>query len=217
MAASRSNAKCLSDVQKNNSDVSLSWLLSLQEKQSSTTAQQMNEWHDHLESVWFDDSNKNKTHIVNWTADTLKQYFSNTSNPFALALYFTHRCRDYLTSKSSTLSYFILKQFDQWLKSPNNTVRSRAESLLSRDFRVSALRVVTGPHTTLLDLAVKAFSLNHSSNEYLVPVVKELLAKHKYNQVSRPDTATATLKLQLLPLRSWVLQQSCKQRHYGES
>ncbi|XP_041370176.1 exonuclease mut-7 homolog isoform X2 [Gigantopelta aegis] len=188
MAMSRSNpktAKSLKEIQKNNSDVSLSWLLSLQEKQGGTSAHQMNDWHDRLESVWFDDSIKSKSQVINWTSETLKQYFSTASNPFALALYLTQRSRDYLTSKSNTLSYFILKQFDQWLKSPNNTVRGTADSMLTHGFRFSVLRVVTAPHTTLLDLAVKAFNLNHSGNEYCVPVVKELLANKKYNQAAQ--------------------------------
>ena len=74
-----------------------------------------------------------------------------------------------------------MREFDKWI-SPR---KEKYEGLLDEAVRLDAFSVTIGAQKRMaaFDHVVKAFSLNHQGNEYLVPCVEVYILQHKFKEV----------------------------------
>ncbi|XP_071097529.1 exonuclease mut-7 homolog [Haliotis cracherodii] len=165
------------EIRKANPNAS-TWLLNAMNKPAQTTTNQMKEWLDHIEVKWFDEANANRAAVNSQVSEMLTRHFGVASNPYSVCIYMIERCRDFYTGKTTTLSFYIMKEFERWTRHTKN----KMDDLLTQDIRFHAFLMATERHMTLFDMAVKAFKLRHIGNDYFLPEIKKFLEKGKHKE-----------------------------------
>ena len=176
----RSESVSFEEIRKTNPDVSPRWLAStLAKKQLQPRADEMTRILKTVDHMWFDDSakDKDKKHVSQYLSKT----YSDSVNPFVLVGYLIDQVRDSHTAKTTTLSFFILKEFDKWYKT--NKKKVYPEKYLSMDLQMHVFDICTRNHLTMLDMAVRCFHLCYPGNNQFLPTVRNFLSKQKYKEV----------------------------------
>ena len=176
----KSEAVSFEEIRKTNPDVSPRWLAStLAKKQLQPRSDEMQRILRTVDHMWFDDSRKDKSHVSQY----LTKVYTDSINPFVLVGYLLDQVRDSHTAKTTTLSFFIIKEFDKWYKA--NKRKVYPEKYLSVDLQMHVFDICTRNHLTMLDMAVRCFHLCYTGNDHFLPTVKRFLEKKKYKEVSR--------------------------------
>ena len=133
------------------------------------------QWLEQLEYLWHE-TQKNQHEMQRQS----KHCFDSATNPYALVIFLVENSREYVSPKSTTLSYFIIKEFERWSRENSQKF---VQVLISEHLKICAFQMATRFHTTLLDPTVKAYQLAHEENEYFLPQLKQLLTNKKYKFV----------------------------------
>ena len=174
----QSESVSFDEIRKTNPDVSPKWLAStLAKKQLQPRSDEMQRILRTVDHMWFDGSNKDKTCVSQY----LYKVYTDSVNPFVLVGYLIDQVRDSHTAKTTTLAFFILKEFDKWYKM--NKRKVYPEKYLSVDLQMHVFDICTRNHLTMLDMAVRCFHLQYPGNDHFLPAVKNFLAKKKYKEV----------------------------------
>ncbi|XP_069121418.1 exonuclease mut-7 homolog isoform X1 [Argopecten irradians] len=147
--------------------------------QRETTVGEMRQILEELEYKWGDDTKKDKTDVYR----TLRHYLSKCTNPYSLVAFLVEKSKDYHLPKTSTLAYYIMKEFDNWCSSKDN-VPKYSQFLLTQELKLHVLHICTRYHMTMVGFAIKAFQLDHPENSFLVPVLRCFLEKHKFKEAA---------------------------------
>ncbi|XP_046578003.1 exonuclease mut-7 homolog [Haliotis rubra] len=158
--------------------ISSMWLLNAMKQPAQTSTNEMKEWLDQIEVKWFDEANANRAAVNAQVSELLTQHFMAASNPYSACIHMIERCRDFYTGKTTTLSFYIMKEFERWTRH----TKKKMDDLLSQDIRFHAFHMATERHMTLFDMAVKAFKLRHLGNDYFLPEIKKFLEKGKHKE-----------------------------------
>ncbi|XP_071157075.1 exonuclease mut-7 homolog isoform X1 [Mytilus edulis] len=169
----------LSEVKQNNPKVSEKWLKKTLEMKSvyEPSRSEMQRLLEYVENKWFDQNPTDKSQA----STLIREYYSRSSHPYALVIYFIENCREHNSGKTSSLSYYFMKEFLAWLK---NTHIVNQKELLTEDIKLRALEACTRYNTALFPMAVTAFQLIQHGNEYMLPHIKAFLEKKKYNEAA---------------------------------
>ncbi|XP_067661901.1 exonuclease mut-7 homolog isoform X1 [Haliotis asinina] len=165
------------EIRKANPNPS-TWLRNCMKQPAQTSTNEMKEWLDQIEVKWFDEGNANRAAVHAQVSELLTQHFITASNPYSACIYMIERCRDFYTGKTTTLSFYIMKEFERWTRHS----KKKMDDLLSQDIRFHAFLMATERHMTLFDMAVKAFKLRHIGNDYFLPEIKKFLEKGKHKE-----------------------------------
>ena len=176
----QSESLSFDEIRKTNPDVSPRWLAStLAKKQLQPRADEMRRVLKTVDHMWFDDSanDKDKKHVSQYLA----KVYTDSINPFVLVGYLIDQVRDSHTAKTTTLSFFMMKEFDKWYKTNKRKVYPK--KYLSMDLQMHVFDICTRNHLTMLDMAVRCFHLCYHGNDQFLPTVKNFLSKKKYKEV----------------------------------
>ena len=176
----QSESLSFEEIRKTNPDVSPKWLAStLAKKQLQPRADEMRRILKTVDHMWFDDSAKDKDrkHVSQY----LNKVYTDSINPFVLVGYLIDQVRDSHTAKTTTLSFFMMKEFDKWYKT--NKRKVYPERYLSQDLQMHVFDICTRNHLTMLDMAVRCFHLCYPGNDQFLPTVNNFLSKKKYKEV----------------------------------
>lgn len=176
-------SSCISfqEIRKKNPDVSPRWLASaLAKKQSHPRSDEMQKILRTVNHMWFDNTNKvkDKSDISHYLATV----YTDSVNPFILVGYLIEQVRDTHTAKTTTLSFFIMREFDKWYKA--NERKVYPEKYLSVDLQMLVFDICTRNHLTMFDMAVRCFHLCYPGNDHFLPTVKNFLEKKKYKEAA---------------------------------
>lgn len=162
------------------SAVNSKWMAAnLDNAQRETTVSEMRDILEELEDKWGDDTRKDKTVVHR----TLRLHLSRCTNPYTLVAYIVEKSKDFYQPKTSTLAYYIMKEFDCWC-SVNSNIPKYSHLLLTQELKLHVLYMCTQYHTTMIGFAINAFQLDHPGNSFLVPVLRCFLEKHKYKEAA---------------------------------
>ncbi|CAC5357048.1 unnamed protein product [Mytilus coruscus] len=169
----------MNEVKQSNPKVSEKWLKKTLEMKSvyEPSRSEMKSLLEYVENKWFDQNPTDKSQA----STLIREYYSRSSHPYALAVYFIENCRDHNSGKTTSLCYYFMKEFLAWLK---NTHVVNQKGLLTEDIKLRALQACTRYNTALFSMAVTAFQLNQHGNEYMLPQIKSFLEKKKYNEAA---------------------------------
>ena len=174
----QSESVSFEEIRKTNPDVSPRWLAStLAKKQLQPRSDEMQRILRAVDHMWFDDSKKDRTHV----AQFLAKVYTDSVNPFVLVGFLIDNVRDSHTAKTTTLAFFLLKEFDKWYKF--NKRKVYPEKYLSVDLQMHVFDICTRNHLTMLDMAVRCFHLQYPGNDQFLLTVKNFLSKKKYKEV----------------------------------
>ncbi|KAK6177434.1 hypothetical protein SNE40_015537 [Patella caerulea] len=146
-----------------------------------------------LESVWFDDKTPDRFHVNKTVSNILCRHLQNAPNPYSLTIFLLENSKDFLTFKTTSLSFFVLKELDKWLNLPQNRNRIDKARLLNEEIRTHVYKVTAGKNFTYFDMAVKVYEMNHKGNDYFVPLVRYNIDNQKFKEAS---VAITKLRLQ---------------------
>ena len=174
----QSESVSFEEIRKTNPDVSPRWLAStLAKKQLQPRSDEMQRILRTVDHMWFDDSKKDRTHVAQYLA----KVYTDSVNPFVLVGFLIDNVRDSHTAKTTTLAFFLLKEFDKWYKF--NKRKVYPEKYLSVDLQMHVFDICTRNHLTMLEMAVRCFHLQYPGNDQFLPTVKNFLSKKKYKEV----------------------------------
>ncbi|XP_021375991.1 exonuclease mut-7 homolog isoform X2 [Mizuhopecten yessoensis] len=151
----------------------------LDKAQRETTVDEMRQVLLELEDKWSDDTKKDKTDVYR----TFRRHLSHCTNPYTLVTYLVEKSKDYHLPKTSTLAYYIMKEFDNWCSSKDN-IPKYSQFLLTQELKLHVLHMCTRFHMTMVGFAIKAFQLNQPDNSFLVPVLRCFLEQRKYKEAA---------------------------------
>ncbi|XP_060579875.1 exonuclease mut-7 homolog [Ruditapes philippinarum] len=133
-----------------------------------------------LEHMWTDDTRKDKSNR------DIAQYLSNmlfrSCNPFALVLFLIDKAKDTHTAKTTTLSFFMMKEFDKWCKMNNSKLD--IEKLISKDIQMKIYDICTRNHMTMFDMAVRCFHLCYHGNDHFLPRIRKFIENKKFKEAA---------------------------------
>ncbi|XP_060070082.1 exonuclease mut-7 homolog isoform X2 [Ylistrum balloti] len=151
----------------------------LDQAQRETTVGEMRQILEELEDRWGDDTRKDKTDMYR----ILRHHLSKSTNPYTLVAYIVEKSKDYHLPKTSTLAYYIMKEFDNWCSLKDN-IPKHSHLLLTQELKLHVLHMCTRYHMTMVGFAIKAFQLDQPDNSFLVPVLRCFLEKHKFKEAA---------------------------------
>lgn len=169
----------IDEIVQQNPGVSAKWLAGALNKPADLDLKDMKPKLDQIEGIWINENDTNRKHL----SSTLKKIFTESENPYQLAAYFISRCKDCHVNKTTTLAFYLMKEFSIW-EERSGIQCDKRESLLSSDLRLHVFQICTKYHTTMFDFAVKAFHLNYPGNVNMLPYMRNFLGKQKYKEVS---------------------------------
>lgn len=169
------------DVFEANPDVSAKWLAqTLAQNPLQQSAAEMQQILAHLELMWTDDTRKDKSNRD--IALYLSSVYSKSVNPFALVVYLIDKAKDTHSAKTTTLSFFILKEFDKWYKI--NRSRLDVKNMISKDLQLKIYDICTSNHLTMFEMAVRCFHLCYQGNDHFLPKIRDFLEKKKFKEAA---------------------------------
>ncbi|KAK3600347.1 hypothetical protein CHS0354_015943 [Potamilus streckersoni] len=165
-----------------NAAFSSPWVVqALKEKPIQQTEMEMKKILDYVDSIWFDD---HKIPDNSKIGQYLTQAFSSSCNPFFLTAYLVLNARDNLKGKTTTLSFFIMKEFDKWYRQNRHHIGDPhqyfVEKLQKRIFMVCVQN-----HMAMFDMCVRCFDMYQpKDNKFYIEEIRAFMDKKKYNEAA---------------------------------
>ncbi|XP_022325820.2 exonuclease mut-7 homolog isoform X3 [Crassostrea virginica] len=160
---------------KNNPKVSLGWAATVMGNEEEKAMQQWKTKSDELKEMW--QERKDKSPVMS----QFRHYLIESNNPYSFVVFLLNDSHDLHVHKTSTYSYAICKEFDNWLSSHQCNVRNKGQCL-TPEVKLEALNIAVRYHSVMLQLILKTFELRHKGNEYMLPEIKRFLEKKKFNE-----------------------------------
>lgn len=167
-----------SSAAKTNPDATDRWIAkTLEQKPVLPNTANMEEVFSKLETLWRDNSKKDKTCISQF----LSSQFNKSVNPYALVLFLMRSSGDVHVAKTVTLAYFVMKEFEKFWK--QNHSRLTTGRFVDKDMQLEAFHLCTRKHLTMFDMALRCFELCYPGNTHFLPTVKNFVRNKKFKEV----------------------------------
>ncbi|KAL3871620.1 hypothetical protein ACJMK2_039607 [Sinanodonta woodiana] len=158
------------------------WVVqALKQKPVQQSEMEMRQILNYVDSIWFDDHKMPDNSKI---GQYLTRAFSSSCNPFVLAAYLVLNARDCLKGKTTTLSFFIMKEFDKWYRQNQRRIGD-PHQYFTENLQMPIFMVCIHNHMSMFDMCVRCFDMYQPKNStFYIKEIRTFMDKKKYNEAA---------------------------------